>query len=110
MTAPISRAKTDAEGFDDTLPINVVRKFTARSCASVTLHVMFSGHLNLWLNGRMILCSAERHQRCTYIQAATHVESGTGSRSIDSKIHIPPQFLNDNGSQVCFIGVIYCVL
>jgi hypothetical protein len=108
MTAPISREKVTTMGWSAAQPINVVRTFAARACATVSLHVMISGHTNLWINGRMVLCSAESGRSCTYIQQASHRESGQNSRSIDSTIHIPPDFLNASGSQVIMQRFFVC--
>jgi hypothetical protein len=103
VTAPIGRNDVQRLGFDTRQPINVVRTFTARSCASVTLRVLFNGHVNVWLNGRMVLCSAEQKRDCSFVLATSHDEQGAGSRAIDSTLHLPSFYLNNTGTQVCLV-------
>ena len=84
--------------------IQVVQNFTAPACAAVSLRVMVTAHMHLFVNGHLVVCTEfesqlEDEQACRELRLR-HNDILDSDVDIDTQVAIPSFMLNSTGTQV----------
>ena len=86
--------------------IQVVQNFTAPACAAVSLRVMVTAHMHLFVNGHLVVCTEfesrlEDEQACRELRIWNRVVLNNDV-DIDTQVAIPSFMMNSTGTQVCY--------